>query len=181
MCTWAPGRVRRLAGLLPLTLATLCACALGPDFQRPAAPAVTHYVPGSDPAQTVAAQGAAQRFTAAGPVVADWWRLFRSPALDALVSEALTRNPGIEAARASLRQSEDTLRSGYGIFYPDVELGAAASRQRVAPEKIGLKAPATIFNLFTLSASASYALDLFGGERRMVEALHAQVDVQQAT
>ncbi len=38
-----------------------------------------------------------------------------------------------------------------------------------------------MFNLFTLSASVSYALDLFGGQRRLVESLHAQVDVARAT
>jgi NodT family efflux transporter outer membrane factor (OMF) lipoprotein len=185
MCTWAASSARRLrgasaaAGLTLLCL--LCACAVGPNFKQPPAPSVTHYAPGSDPAQTLAAQGTAQRFTPAQQVAADWWRVFKSPALDAVVAEALAGNPGIEAAQASLRQSEDTLRSGYGIFYPDIAVGAAASRQRVAPEKIGVKVPATIFNLFTLSASASYALDIFGGERRMVEALHAQVDVQRAT
>ncbi|HYX74630.1 MAG TPA: efflux transporter outer membrane subunit [Steroidobacteraceae bacterium] len=185
MSTWAPGSVREACAAARTALLALacllCACAVGPDFKRPQAPAATHYAPGSDPVQTVAAQGAAQRMSSAEKVVPDWWRLFRSPALDAVVAEALAGNPGIEAAQASLRQSEDTLRSGYGIFFPDIAVGAAASRQRVAPEKIGVKAPATIFNLFTLSASASYALDLFGGERRMVEALHAQVDVQRAT
>ena len=185
MSMWVPGSARQIRGAArtaAFALAALfCACAVGPDFKRPQAPAATHYAPGSDPAQTIAAQGAVQRFRPAEMVASDWWRLFKSPAVDAVVAEALAGNPGIEAAQASLRQSEDTLRSGYGIFYPDIAVGAAASRQRVAPEKIGVKAPATIFNLFTISASVSYALDVFGGERRVVEALHAQVDVQRAT
>jgi NodT family efflux transporter outer membrane factor (OMF) lipoprotein len=178
-------RARRPAALTAagaVAIATvLVGCAVGPNFKRPPAPAVAHYAPGSDPTSTMEAQGTAQRFTPAAKVVSDWWRLFKSPTLDAVVAEALTANPGIEGAQANLRQSEDTLRSGYGIFFPEIEAGAAATRQRFAPQKIGVNAPATIFNLFTLSASASYALDLFGGERRMIEALHAQVDVQRAT
>ncbi len=38
----------------------------------------------------------------------------------------------------------------------------------------------TVFNLFTLSTSVSYALDIFGGQRRLVEGLHAEVDVAHA-
>ncbi|HVN46845.1 MAG TPA: efflux transporter outer membrane subunit [Steroidobacteraceae bacterium] len=163
-------------------VALLGGCAVGPDFKQPPPPsAAGHYAPRTDPTASVQAQGTTQHFIAAAKVRSDWWRLFESVPLDAVVAEALAANPGIAAAQASLRQSEDTLRSGYGIFYPDIEAGAAASRQRLAPQKIGVKAPAEIFNLFTLSASVSYALDLFGGERRMIEALHAQVDVQRAT
>jgi len=114
-------------------------------------------------------------------VAADWWRLFNSPPLDAIVAEALARNPGLEAAQASLLQSEDSLRSGYGIFFPQAQADAAASRQRYSTVKLGQSTPGSIFNLFTLSASASYVLDIFGGERRMLEGMRAEVDLQRAT
>src|SRR5690349_8393960 len=116
----------------PLAAALVCllsGCAVGPDFKRPSAPAVTSYSHGADPTLTVPAQGVAQRFTPGAQVDADWWRLFRSPQLEALVKEALANNPGLEAARASLLQSEDSLRSGYGIFYPSLAADAAATRE----------------------------------------------------
>ncbi len=53
-----------------------------------------------------------------------------------------------------------------------------ASRQRAAPSRQGLKTPSTIFNLVTLSGTVSYALDVFGGERRTVEGLRAQTEYQ---
>lgn len=182
---WVPSSPRearavRRCGAVVL-MALLAGCAVGPNFVRPAAPPVTHYARDADPTQTVAAQGAAQRFAPGGKVAADWWRLFNSPKLDAAVAEALAANPGLEAAQASLRQSEHTLRAGYGIFYPGVAADAAATRQRLSLEKFGEKGTSPVFNLFTLSASVSYALDVFGGERRMLEALHAQVDLQRAT
>src|SRR5579871_1907087 len=163
MSMWAPGslrqRARRAAGLLLGAL--LAGCAVGPNFERPKAPAVDHYVSGTDPAGTVAAHGATQRFTPGARVAADWWRLFGSEPLDAVVAEALKGNPGLDAAQASLRQSEDNLRSGYGIFYPQAEADAAATRQRFSPLKFGSGTTSSIFNLFTLSASVSYALDVF--------------------
>ena len=46
---------------------------------------------------------------------------------------------------------------------------------------MGDNLPGSLFNLFTLSATVSYTLDLFGGERRAVEGLGAEVDVARAT
>jgi NodT family efflux transporter outer membrane factor (OMF) lipoprotein len=54
-------------------------------------------------------------------------------------------------------------------------------RERTAPVSQGLATSPQLFNLLTLSASVNYALDLFGGERRQVEALAAQVQAQRAT
>ncbi len=185
MSMWAPNSLRRRLparrGAALLLGALLAGCAVGPNFERPKAPAVDHYVSGTDPAETVTAHGAAQRFTPGARVAADWWRLFGSEPLDAVVAEALKGNPGLDAAQASLRHSEDNLRSGYGIFYPQAEADAAATRQRFSPLKFGAGTTSSIFNLFTLSASVSYALDVFGGERRMVEGLHAQVELERAT
>jgi NodT family efflux transporter outer membrane factor (OMF) lipoprotein len=171
----------RILGVVVTALISLAGCAVGPDFVRPAPPAVDHYTQGTEPTATVAADGRAQRFIPGNAPVAEWWRLFSSPKLDAVMDEALVNNPNIQAAQASLRQSQDNLRAGYGVFYPQVDAGFGASRQKSSPVSIGSSAPGSIFNLFTLSATVSYALDVFGGERRAVEGLQAQVDVQQAT
>ncbi len=168
---------------LGVALAYLCltaGCAVGPNFHRPDAPPVAKYTHGSDPTTTVAVDGTAQRFHTGEPVAADWWRLFQSAQLDGIVSDAIAHNPGLDAAQASLRASQDNLRSGYGIFYPTIDADVGATRQRYTPADIGEKAPSTVFNLFTLSTSVSYALDIFGGQRRLVEGLRAEVDVAHA-
>lgn len=162
-------------------LCILSGCMVGPDFARPKAPPVSHYSSGADPTATASVDGTAQHFAPGAAVAADWWRLFKSPKLDAVVSEAIANNPGLEAAQASLRQSENNLRSGYGVFYPKIDANGGASRQRYTPSTFGQEAPPYIFNLFTLSATVSYALDVFGGERRTVEGLGADVDVARAT
>ncbi len=186
MYMWVPSSRSRpqavpRARALPLLAALLAGCAVGPNFRHPSAPAVTHYVNGTDPVDTVSAHGSAQHFTPGAGLAADWWRLFGSEKLDAVVTEALGANPDLAAAQASLRQSENNLRSGYGIFYPQAEADPAATRERFSPLKFGSPTAPSIFNLFTLSASVSYALDVFGGERRMIEGLHAQVELQRAT
>jgi len=150
-------------------------CAVGPDFHRPAAPTDRAYTP-EPTGVTVAADGKAQRFVEGERVVADWWRLLECPQLDAIVAQAVAANPGLEAARASLRKSHDNLQAGYGVFFPQANASAGASRQRynLAPGVL----PSSTFNLFSLSGTVSYALDIWGGERRAVEGLRAQVDEQ---
>ena len=168
---------------LPLLCAfstLLAACALGPDFTAPQAPAGDRYTAEGDPAATARAGGQAQQFERAAGPAARWWRAFRSAELDALVDQGIAHNPGLEAAQASLLQSRHALEAGYGVFYPQLSAGAGASREKFSPALFGSNSPGPTFNLFTLSASVSYALDVFGGQRRTVEALAAQTDVQQA-
>ena len=68
------------------------------------------------------------------PLSADWWRLFKSAPLDAVVRQAIANNPTLQAAEASLRQSQDNLRAGYGVFFPriDAERGRQPAADRPA-------------------------------------------------
>jgi NodT family efflux transporter outer membrane factor (OMF) lipoprotein len=172
------GWVRALAfaAALPLT-----ACAVGPNFVRPAKPVVGGYLEPAGPQATESADGVAQHFAGGMPVPGQWWRLFRAPALDGIVDDGLKHNQTVASAVSTLHQSEDALRAGYGIFFPQVGAGLDASRQRSSPANFGQNAPSSIFNLFTLSGSVSYLVDVFGGARRRVESLHAAVDFEQDT
>ncbi len=165
--------------LLPIAYClVLVGCTVGPDFVRPNPPQVKSYTHGTDPAATIPADGQAQLFEQGVSIAADWWRLFNSSRLDAVIKDALAGNPTLQAAQASLRQSQDNLRAGYGVFYPQLNAGFDAARQKSSPASLGLRTAGGIFNLFTLQGTVSYALDVFGGERRAVESLQAQVDFQ---
>ncbi|KVU01527.1 RND transporter [Burkholderia ubonensis] len=187
MCTWPAndgmnrGRAaRRATGALALA-ALLAGCAVGPDFVRPSAPSVARFVAPDDPAATSGAWtggGRTQTLSAAEPLTRDWWTRFGSHEIDAAVGDALAGSPTLAGAQATLRRSEHALRAGEGIFFPQADAQAGASRQRYSPLRTGQALPGTIFNLFTLSATVSYTLDLWGGERRQVEALAADVDAQ---
>ena len=173
--------VRVLGAVCGAALFSLFGCAVGPDFVRPAPPTVEQYTHGAAPTTTIPADGQAQRFSEGARIAADWWHLFNSAKLDTVVREAIAGNPTLQAAQASLRQSQDNLRAGYGVFFPQADAGFEATRQKFSTARFGGSTPGSIFNLFTLSATVSYALDVFGGERRAVEGLRAQVDLQQAT
>jgi len=156
----------------------LAGCMVGPDFHRPAAPKTDRYT--AQPLPGAIGQGGdAQRFVAGMDVPAQWWTLFRSPELDALIQQALKANPGLAAAQASLRQAQEGLAAGRGALYPTATADYNVSRQRVAGT---LASPAAsgydYYTLHTAQLSVSWAPDLFGGNRRQLEALRAQTDVQ---
>jgi NodT family efflux transporter outer membrane factor (OMF) lipoprotein len=168
---------RPLFALLAVCLASVD-CAVGPDFHRPAAPNDRSYT--REPVlATVAADGVSQRFVEGQPISTHWWRVLRCTALDSMVDEAIAKNPGLEAARATLRKTQDDLRAGYGVFFPEVNAGAGVSRQRynLAPGVL----PSDTFNLFSLSGTVSYAIDIWGGARRQAEVLQAAVDAERYT
>jgi len=151
------------------------ACAVGPNYARPPAPATAGYTP-RPLAATAVGDGRAQLFVPSDRLAPDWWRLLHAPAVDALVGDALAHSPTIEAAQAALRRSQASLRAGYGVFFPQADLSAGASRQRYSPARVGSPLPANVFNLFTVSGSVTYSLDVWGGQRRTVEALAAQAE-----
>ena len=156
---------------LPVLIAMLGGCAVGPDFVRPAPSDTDCYTREPRPEATVAADGQAQHFTARAPITADWWRLFKPAQLDAVVRQAIANNPTLQAAEASLRPSQDNMRAGYGVFLQQIQAELDASRQRTAPLLESSQTPGTIFILVTLSNTISYGLDVFGGAPRTVENL----------
>lgn len=150
-------------------------CAQGPDFRRPAAPPVAAYLPAPD----TAAMPPVSLAPACAPASRPWWSSLGSARLDALVDDALAHSPTLDAARATLQQSEFSRRAGEGLFYPQLDLSLGFSRQLNSAFRLGAAGNAApIFNLYTLAATIGYALDLFGVQRRAVEVLGAQADVQ---
>lgn len=171
-----PIAAARLAVLLmPLFVA---GCMVGPDFKQPLAPPVDRYA-ASASATTANAGGDAQRFVTDMQLPAQWWTLFHSPALNELITQALASNPGMQSARAALRQAQENVAAQKGSSYPSVDAGINTTRQR-NPSTLSspLESNANYYTLTTAQVSVSYMPDIFGGNRRAVESLQAQADVQ---
>ncbi|WP_458071106.1 efflux transporter outer membrane subunit [Rhodanobacter sp. BL-MT-08] len=171
-----PGAAARFAVLLmPLFVA---GCMVGPDFKQPPAPPVDRYA-ASASATTANAGGDAQRFVTDMQLPAQWWTLFHSPALNELITQALASNPGMQSARAALRQAQENVAAQKGSYYPSVDAGINTTRQR-NPSTLSspLESNANYYTLTTAQVSVSYMPDIFGGNRRAVESLQAQADVQ---
>lgn len=161
----------------------LTGCAVGPDFRVPEAPGASGYTSTALPQETMSAPvtgGAAQRLVPGQEIPAGWWTLFRSEPLDSVIRRALASNPTLAAAKATLRQSQENLSALVGsALIPQFDADASVARQKISGAAFGQ--PENEFSPFTLynaSVRVSYALDLFGGARRELEALRSQVDYQ---
>ena len=173
-----PKRIIAVAILAGLT----GGCAVGPDYHKPAAPDVDKYTSEQLPEQTATADiagGEAQHFVAGKDIPGDWWTLFHSEPLNALIDQALKANPDVRAAQASLRVAQENLLAQRGYYYPSVDASAMSSRQMVAdPLASPLNSGQYLFNLHTAQLDIGYNLDIFGGVRRQVETMGALVDAQ---
>ncbi len=157
-------------------------CAAGPDFRRPQPPAVDRYTREASLEKTASADvpgGEEQRFLKERDIPADWWTLFQSPQLNDLVQRSLEANPTVQAGQAALRQARELVRAQQGLYYPTVQGSYSASRQRESQTlSPTLSSGNDIFNLHTAQLSVSYAPDVFGLNRRQVEAVEAQANAQ---
>jgi NodT family efflux transporter outer membrane factor (OMF) lipoprotein len=160
----------------------LVGCSVGPDFKRPEALTVERYTPDPLPVQTASAAvagGVAQRFVAERDITEEWWRLFHSAPLIALIDEALKNSPTIAAAEAALRQAHELTLAGEGAFFPTVQAGFNASRNKTAASLSPATASGNLYySLYSAQLSVSYVPDVFGGIRRQVEALAAEEENQ---
>lgn len=159
-----------------LILFLFTACTVGPDFKRPGLPKFTKYSSQEDPEKTVDANGDSQSVVRTSTIPLNWWQLFHQKKLDPIVQKVLQGNQTLKVALANLEQSQNNLRAGYGVFYPQVSAGVSGAHQKSNPAALGGQFPSKIFDILTLSGTVSYALDIFGGQRREVEGLRAQVD-----
>ncbi|MDE2137876.1 MAG: efflux transporter outer membrane subunit [Gammaproteobacteria bacterium] len=162
--------------------AALAGCAVGPNYHRPPPPQATDYGTASAAAANAAAQGpggGSQVFQANADIPGEWWTLFRSPKLDALIERSLEGNPNLEAAQAALRQAQDLYKAQRASFLPAIQGGFDAQRARNAVDTLAnptnLPQVNPYYNLFTAQLTLSYSPDVFGGMRRSLEAARAGV------
>ncbi len=157
----------------------IAGCAVGPTYHAPVPPSVTTYtsVPLAATISPAPAAAAVQTLAYGAAVNPRWWRDFGSPALDRLVETALARNPGLDAAEATLKEARYNMKAAEGIFYPQVSLGLSAERLKESAASNGGVFTPPLFNLYTGEASVSYDPDVFGLNRLVSRNEQAQVDV----
>jgi len=150
----------------------LAACTVGPNYQRPALTPTAGYGFSATP-------DGSPTLVAGADVPAQWWQVFHSAELDALVALALKHNSTIEAARAALQAANEQTRAQRGAGYPQVTGSLEPTRQKFADTLASpLSNNRELYSLTTTQLEVTYTPDLFGANRRAVESLQAQADQQ---
>lgn len=144
------GRVMRAAVMAAPFL--LAGCMVGPDYKRPDAGLPAAFTEPEAPG-TVATEDS---------VPEQWWKLYKDPALDALVADGLAYNADVQAAAARVEEAEAALREAHAVLYfPEINGNAGVNRGR----SIQLGTPVTA-TVYSAGISTSFELDLWGRLRR---------------
>ena len=144
-----------------LAVVLLAGCTVGPEYQRPEVALPAEYPPAAD--------------KAAPEIPADWWKLYRDPALDELVASVRERNADLRIAAAQVEEAEAVMRQARAALFPEITGTFARTRSRVGT----LTAPPPVASAplerddARLVASTSFELDFWGRVRNSGDAARA--------
>lgn len=149
----------RAARFLTVALAFATAgCDLAPDYAPPkvTVPATYKEVGPWSPASPsdAAPRGA-------------WWSIFKDPTLDKLEARIETDSPRLAAALARYDQARGFAAEARASFFPEIDLDTSGERDRLSANR-PLQTKPALYNDYSVGASASYELDLWGRVRDLV-------------
>jgi len=152
--------------LIPLLLMLLAGCALGPDYQRPAALVPVQYK-NDAPWKTVAPSDQVEK--------GKWWEIYADETLNGLEEQTLAANQSLKAAHARLTQAYAAAGISKADQLPRLDLNASGQRSRFLLNQFGLgSGPSGVtFNYFSIPLALNYEVDLFGRVKRSIEASNA--------
>lgn len=143
--------------------AALCGCMVGPDFEPPKADMPKEWSAGRDGTDI---SDSPEPLEMSPETLAEWWRLFDDPTLTSLISRAFDGNLSIRAATERIAQARATLGVSQSGFFPAANLNAGMSE--------GGHPIDVTHTSYSMGASASWEIDVFGGVRRGIEASAAE-------
>jgi NodT family efflux transporter outer membrane factor (OMF) lipoprotein len=179
-------------------------CAVGPRWHAPPAPVDAGYAPAPLPETSASAPihgGEEQRLVSGRDIPFEWWELFKSPALNALVERAFKANPTIASAQAALVQAREMVYAQQGYFFPTFDANYNFQRTKIAGNFTVDDSPGTqgngdnlnpplldlnhfphtaplYYDYHTAQLNVGFVPDVFGANWRQVETLAAQTEAQ---
>lgn len=144
-----------------LAAALLSACAVHPAYQRPAIDLPDRL------------DRATPQATLATAVPEAWWSVYRDPALDALMSEALAHNADVHIAAARLEEARARAGIADADRSPTVDATLGSARTRSSLEGIATT-PRTL-NVHSVGLGARYEIDLWARYRNASAAARAEL------
>ena len=171
--------------IAPLFLLAICACTVGPDYQKPDSPVPVAYkeLKGwviAQP-QDAAARGA-------------WWSVYNDPLLDRLEREVVVDNQAVKQFEAQYRTAVALVGEARAGLFPTVSLNPDLTRTSGASTRGGsavINTPSSGIisgggggggprSQFSLEGSIDWSLDVWGRIRRQVESNVAGAQVSAA-
>ena len=154
---------------LSLLAALAAGCMAGPDYHRPQA---------NTPAQW--GETLAGGETNAPVISAAWWKNFNDAELDSLIERAVHSNLDLRIAQARVREARAQSQATFANLWPTLDSSGSYARSqesRHQPVLGSLPVPADVpfeNNVYQAGFDANWEIDVFGAQRRSVQASSAQ-------
>jgi NodT family efflux transporter outer membrane factor (OMF) lipoprotein len=151
--------------LLAIT-ALLAGCNVGPNYRPPQT---------QPPSQWASTLTGGETNSPSADI--QWWKSFRDPELDSLISRAAESNLNLRAAWARVRQARLQRTVAKADFWPNLDANGSYTENRYSATGIIPFPPGTPLeaNLYQAGFDSTWELDIFGGTRRSVEAATADL------
>ncbi len=164
---------RALASVGFASVLSIAGCAVGPKYNRPAVEVPPAYKEAGD---WKPAQPNEQNLGGA------WWQTFQDQQLNALEDQIDVSNQNLKAAEAQYTQSRAMLRYYRADYYPSINAGAAATRNRISDNRPPghLSTNGATYNDYQIPVELSYELDVWGRVRKTVESQRGQAQASAA-
>jgi NodT family efflux transporter outer membrane factor (OMF) lipoprotein len=152
-------------------------CAVGPDYKRPETPVPQGFKEVGN-WKSAEPRDAAER--------GRWWEIFGDEKLNELESQLEVSNQTLRASEAQYRQAYALVRSARSSYYPTIRAGGSATRSESGTGAANAGSPTLgipiqhVQNTYSLSADASWELDLWGKLRRQTESARATAEASAA-
>lgn len=158
--------------LLALFAVGLAGCSVGPDYARP---------PVSEPAAYKGDAGWKAAEPADHRLGGEWWRMYRDPLLDDLMTELSYANQDLAIAEAQWRQARALVASTRAAWFPQVAVGVSASRSLQSGNLFGnLGGSGDLVSDYAMPLTIAWELDVWGRIRRGVEGATASAQASAA-
>ncbi|MBM4287457.1 MAG: efflux transporter outer membrane subunit [Deltaproteobacteria bacterium] len=107
----------------------------------------------------------------------EWWRVFKDPALDRLITQAYQENLTLQQAGVRVLQARAQLGIAIGGLYPQTQQGVGVlEKNRVSERGVSQGATALNYTRSKLGGEAAWELDFWGKLRRTVESADAGLE-----
>ncbi len=124
--------------------------------------------------------GETRKSAPARDISADWWMLFQSPRIDALIKHAFNTHPDFESAQAALRHADAYTSAQQGFFYPapGAENSPSGIQADARPSGAKYNGP-THYDFRVAQLTVGYVRDVFGIDGNLVEGAQKQAEMHQ--
>jgi len=173
------GAAWRMARWAPPALAlAFTACAVGPNYHRPAAPVPNAYKELPPGWKIASPQDEKRR--------GDWWAIFEDPELDGLERQVNISNQNVKQYEAQYREAVALLKEAEAQLFRTItasfsgQRGGGGGGTAAVSSAVGSGAGGSTHTEFTLEGLATWQPDIWGTIRRQIESRKAGVQVSEA-